>query len=890
MEEKQLLKKAGLYTFIILLGLSIFWFLFSIQSSFGYSGTGTTQDLKSGSRLNGDLLAQPLNGSVTIYFGTQSTQGTGTTGYIGTNTTGLPKIKYSYLSDISTLDLIGFANVKIDGNIIPSAGSVSGKLDSVGGIGTNNTFNNPTLAGLGTITASIGANGLAISPAELSMVDGATVPLNTITGSVTNHTHTGSDGTTQVSHTDLTNKGTQTHPQIDAFIASKASASGLASLDANSLVVQNPASGTSTPGASKTVMSDGTGKILDGWLSNNVTKLGTPTTDNIAEGSTNKYYTDTRVNAAVGSLSVNTLSDVNINFNENDFVKIVGGQLVAGSSSATVAFSEVTGSASASQIPLISGILGSATASQIPLISGINGSATASQLPLVLKLYGTTTEQASGEYGQLYVQTILDSTFGTFGTLTTNSLVSYYKLEDLTDTFVSNNLINYGTTTFVAGKYGTCSTFNGTSQYLQTNVLSTATTNISMFGWVYIASASEARPFFNNGFDGGDTDGYALGVGNTQLDNPGNNLIGHLHGLIWMNFATAIGTGWHHVGMTNDGTTWRGYIDKVQCATTFVFTANAPTGNFTIGRNWVTSNLYYNNKIDDVVFYNKCLSGGEIIELYNNTGSLIPITKYLAKYKDPVNGNTVFEIFTSGTATIKTNYIYCNASTTVFGAGTNTAVTGTVTNYAGWFGGAVRATAFNVASTEKIKENIKPIKIKPDLLDAEGMAKNNYIANSKIAWITENGENYTTVINETGTSSVIVVDTATMEADYNNHIELAWASDLNQDTYTENIQKVYEKGFWQMFDAVTPKSWNPKDKPTLTRKGFVVEDMPDVVKGDDKQSIDPMALIAYISVVQQVLKADTIFALGTLKELLTTGTVTQQKIDYCNDRLDVLNP
>ena len=80
---------------VILAGLSLFWGLFSIQTSFGYSGTGTPQDLKSGSRFNGDLKAQPF---VTIFFGTQSTSPLGTTtlGYIGTNTTGLPKLRFIY--------------------------------------------------------------------------------------------------------------------------------------------------------------------------------------------------------------------------------------------------------------------------------------------------------------------------------------------------------------------------------------------------------------------------------------------------------------------------------------------------------------------------------------------------------------------------------------------------------------------------------------------------------------------------------------------------------------------------------------------------------------------------------------------------------------------------
>lgn len=67
------------------------------------------------------------------------------------------------------------------------------------------------------------------------------------------------------SHTDLQDIGSNNHVQIDTFISSKASASGIASLDASSLVVQNPANATSTPTAGKIPIADGSGK-LDGWV------------------------------------------------------------------------------------------------------------------------------------------------------------------------------------------------------------------------------------------------------------------------------------------------------------------------------------------------------------------------------------------------------------------------------------------------------------------------------------------------------------------------------------------------------------------------------------------------------------------------------------------------
>ena len=226
------------------------------------------------------------------------------------------------------------------------------------------------------------------------------------------------------------------------------------------------------------------------------------------------------------------------------------------------------------------------------------------------------------------------------------------------------------------------------------------------------------------------------------------------------------------------------------------------------------------------------------------TGKEVPYLQYTMKYVSPARNTAVISIQTPGTATTEKSYIMCNATTTVFGLGTTTAIIGTTTPYSGWFDGAVRATAFNVASTEKIKVNIKDINIRPGLLDAEAEAKNKYITDNKASWVISNQSKYTTVINEAGTGTVTKIDTITMESGYSNYIEMQWASDLNQGTYTENIQKKYEKAFWQEFDSIRPRSWNPKENLGLTRRGFVVQEVPDDIKGDDKQTIDPMSIIA----------------------------------------------
>jgi hypothetical protein len=87
---------------------------------------------------------------------------------------------------------------------------------------------------------------------------GATADGTSANAARRDHVHAGD-------HVNLANKGTNTHAQLDTFVSSKAAASGLASLDAGSKVVQDPTNATATPTASKIVIADGGGKV-DGWI------------------------------------------------------------------------------------------------------------------------------------------------------------------------------------------------------------------------------------------------------------------------------------------------------------------------------------------------------------------------------------------------------------------------------------------------------------------------------------------------------------------------------------------------------------------------------------------------------------------------------------------------
>lgn len=126
-----------------------------------------------GGRMTGDMWCQYGTNGVRFKIGTQAVTQVGTVGVInGTNVTALPSLDFTYGGGSLSANFNGFNAVYVAGSQVGTSGAMAGKLDAVSGIGTTNTLNSPTFAGVGTITASFGANGLVISPVEYSCTDG----------------------------------------------------------------------------------------------------------------------------------------------------------------------------------------------------------------------------------------------------------------------------------------------------------------------------------------------------------------------------------------------------------------------------------------------------------------------------------------------------------------------------------------------------------------------------------------------------------------------------------------------------------------------------------------------------------------------------------------------
>ena len=105
----------------------------------------------------------------------------------------------------------------------------------------------------------------------------------------------------------------------------------------------------------------------------------------------------------------------------------------------------------------------------------------------------------------------------------------------------------------------------------------TVTTRFTVMFWAYVPDTSESGVFMNNGAEAGNI-GYAVGVGSGTAATDGNEFVSVLPGVAWQDYNVNIGTGWHHLCISQDGTTIRGYVDGVVSASTYVASATGTPG------------------------------------------------------------------------------------------------------------------------------------------------------------------------------------------------------------------------------------------------------------------------------------------------------------------------
>jgi len=172
--------------------------------------------------------------------------------------------------------------------------------------------------------------------------------------------------------------------------------------------------------------------------------------------------------------------------------------------------------------------------------------------------------------------------------------------------------------------------FNGSSSKIDITNSSFNITTYSLSAWIYSSNYNQSNvTFFNNGLDsnGSQWGGLAFGVNANKVFYYG----GDVTGVGGSGFFTQTGTTnitdgtWVHVAIIVNGTSITGYINGTQdtglsrtLGANIVYRA---TPQNTIGVRAITGGSFgwYNGKIDQVRFFNKALSSGEVTTLYGET-------------------------------------------------------------------------------------------------------------------------------------------------------------------------------------------------------------------------------------------------------------------------------
>lgn len=397
-----------------------------------------------------------------------------------------------------------------------------------------------------------------------------------------------------------------------------------------------------------------------------------------------------------------------------------------------------------------------------------------------------------------------------------------------TSTFIDSSVNGYavtangnaiGTTTAKFGSGGAWFDGNGDTLTLADNAnWRWDATNYTIRFWIYpiTFTGSDMFPILEHATDGSNfwwlkydqTGAAAPGKLNFRCDQPGNifNIVS--------NTAFVAGT-WTHAQICKAGQNYYMFVNgNLTGSATTATVMNDFTGLYTLGDS-LNSNQDLNAIIDDYeVIRGVALNIGTFTAPVAPGGYDVSFTykDYHARYIDPANGNTIFQISTTGTVTTEKSYIFCNATTTVFGAGTSTDPAGTTTLYAGYAPagkGSWYCDGYITASEVKTKvgiyydptidaqkyyysilskamppewQRVDARKPKYTKQEIEDKAKQSYKSNLHNNWNQQNKNNdkYKTIKDDGAGSTTVLVNTKLMESDFEKYAEIQWASEPNQ--------------------------------------------------------------------------------------------------------------
>jgi hypothetical protein len=208
----------------------------------------------------------------------------------------------------------------------------------------------------------------------------------------------------------------------------------------------------------------------------------------------------------------------------------------------------------------------------------------------------------------------------------TTNLLHYWELEEASGTRVDShgslNLTDVNTVGVTTGVKGNAASFvgaNSESLLSTTPIAFSQGVPLTYNFWVYLASTSQRGIFFEDSSWRNGDDGFAVGVGNTDFDGNGNNLILVQWGIAYRNAGT-IGTGWHMItAIVRSDSYVELYLDGSLVYTTPNAIVPFQNWDFTIGSSFGTT-VYplRDGSIDEFAIWNVALSTANLTWLYNS--------------------------------------------------------------------------------------------------------------------------------------------------------------------------------------------------------------------------------------------------------------------------------
>lgn len=211
------------------------------------------------------------------------------------------------------------------------------------------------------------------------------------------------------------------------------------------------------------------------------------------------------------------------------------------------------------------------------------------------------------------------------------SLVSYWKLDNTSDSVGSNTLTNNNSVTFVAGKIGNCANFvSASSQYFTGSSLGISGSSArSVSFWYNMTSYANNQEFIGWGPLTSNNYWYVFTTSS-------GNINVSQYGSASLTTTNTFGTGsWIHVGVTYDGSgslsssSTKIYVNGVLQATNSPSNSamNTTATPFAIGARSDGAADYVNGKMDEVGVWSRALSADEISQLFNSgRGNAYPLT------------------------------------------------------------------------------------------------------------------------------------------------------------------------------------------------------------------------------------------------------------------------